>query len=74
MDDDQKPTDPVSENQNVLKGKPVKAFISQDHQAHIIVHMAAMQDPKIMALLQNNPMAPADAVSHDGSHQRALGL
>ena len=59
MDDDQKPTDPVSENQNVLKGKPVKAFISQDHQAHIMVHMAAMQDPKIMALLQNNPQAPA---------------
>ena len=59
MDDDQKPTDPISENQNVLKGKPVKAFVSQDHQAHIIVHMAAMQDPKIMALLQNNPQAPA---------------
>ena len=59
MDDDQKPTDPVSENQNVLKGKPVKAFILQNHQAHIAVHMAAMQDPKIMALLQNNPQAPA---------------
>jgi hypothetical protein len=59
MDEDQKPTDPVSENQNVLKGKPVKAFISQDHKAHIVVHMAAMQDPKIMALLQNNPQAPA---------------
>jgi predicted nucleic acid-binding protein len=59
MDDDQKPTDPVSENQNVLKGKPVKAFISQDHQAHIVVHMAAMQDPKIQALLQQNPMAQA---------------
>ena len=59
MDDDQKPTDPVSENQNVLKGKPVKAFLTQDHQAHIVVHMAAMQDPKIMALLQQNPMAQA---------------
>ena len=59
MDEDQKPTDPVSENQNVLMGKPVKAFISQDHQAHIIVHMAAMQDPKIQALLQQNPMAQA---------------
>ena len=57
MDEDQKPTDPVSENQNVLKGKPVKAFMYQDHQAHITVHMSAMQDPKIMALLQNNPMA-----------------
>jgi hypothetical protein len=59
MDEDQKPTDPVSENQNVLKGKPVKAFMYQDHQAHITVHMSAMQDPKIMALLQNNPMAGA---------------
>lgn len=57
MDDDQKPTDPVTENQNVLKGKPVKAFLSQDHQAHIVVHMAAMQDPKIQSLLQQNPMA-----------------
>jgi len=57
MDDDQKPTDPVSENQNVLKGKPVKAFLTQEHQAHIVVHMAAMRDPKIMALLEQNPMA-----------------
>ena len=59
MDEDQKPTDPVTENQNVLMGKPVKAFMYQDHQAHITVHMNAMQDPKIMQLLQNNPMAQA---------------
>jgi hypothetical protein len=59
MEEDQKPTDPVSENQNVLMMKPVKAFAYQDHQAHITVHMSAMQDPKIMALLQNNPMAQA---------------
>ena len=58
MDDDLMPTDPVSENQNILMMKPVKAFLYQDHPAHIQVHMAAMQDPKIMALLQNNPMAP----------------
>jgi hypothetical protein len=58
LDDDQKPTDPVSENQNVLMMKPVKAFMYQDHQAHITVHMSAMQDPKIQALLQNNPAAP----------------
>jgi len=58
MDEDQKPTDPVTENQNVLMGKPVKAFMYQDHQAHITVHMSAMQDPKIQALLQNNPTAP----------------
>jgi hypothetical protein len=59
MDGDQKPTDPVTENQNVLMGKPVKAFAYQEHQAHITVHMSAMQDPKIQQLLQNNPMAPA---------------
>ena len=58
MDEDLKPTDPVSENQNILMMKPVKAFLYQDHQAHIQVHMSAMQDPKIMSLLQNNPMAP----------------
>jgi phage FluMu protein gp41 len=57
MEEDQKPTDPVSENQNVLMMKPVKAFMYQDHQAHIMVHMSAMQDPKIMSLLKNNPMA-----------------
>jgi hypothetical protein len=57
MADDQKPQDPVTENQNVLMMKPVKAFSYQDHEAHITVHMAAMQDPKIIALLQNNPMA-----------------
>jgi hypothetical protein len=57
MDEDHKPTDPVSENQNVLMMKPIKAFQYQDHQAHITVHMSAMQDPKIMALLQNNPQA-----------------
>ena len=71
MDDDQKPTDPVSENQNVLKGKPVKAFLSQDHQAHIVVHMSAMQDPKIQALLQQNPMAQAmqsAMMSHINEH------
>lgn len=57
MDEDLRPLDPVSENQNVLMMKPVKAFLTQDHQAHIVVHMSAMQDPKIQALLQNNPMA-----------------
>ena len=59
LEEDQKPTDPVSENQNVLKGKPVKAFQYQDHQAHIQVHMAAMQDPVIMQLIGQNPRAQA---------------
>jgi hypothetical protein len=57
MEDDMVPTDPVSENQNILKMKPVKAFIEQDHEAHITVHMAAMQDPKIAQLVGQSPMA-----------------
>jgi hypothetical protein len=71
MDDDQKPTDPVSENQNVLMMKPVKAFLYQDHKAHMTVHMSAMQDPKIIGLLQNNPMAPqiqAGMMNHINEH------
>jgi hypothetical protein len=57
--DDRKPADPITENQNILMMKPVKAFLYQDHQAHIAVHMSAMQDPKIMSLVQQNPMAQA---------------
>jgi hypothetical protein len=57
--DDQTPKDPVSENMNIINGKPVKAFIYQDHQAHIQVHMAAMQDPKTMQLIGQNPQAQA---------------
>lgn len=59
IEDDAMPTDPVQENQNLLTGKPIKAFIEQDHEAHIATHMSAMQNPKIMALLQMNPQAPA---------------
>ena len=55
--DDMKPRDPVSENMDVLNGKPLKAFIYQDHEAHIIVHTSAMQDPKIMQLMGQNPNA-----------------
>jgi hypothetical protein len=55
--DDMKPRDPVSENMGVINGKPVKAFIYQDHEAHIAVHTSAMQDPKIMQLMGQNPNA-----------------
>jgi hypothetical protein len=58
MEDDLKPLDPVSENQNILMQKPVKAFAYQDHQAHIMVHMSAMQDPKILQVLGQSPQAP----------------
>ena len=70
-EDDATPTDPVQENQNVLMGKPVKAFIEQDHEAHIAVHMAAMQDPKIQQMMQGNPMAgavQAAAMAHINEH------
>jgi len=55
--DDIKPTDPVSENMNVLVGKPIKAFISQDHAAHIATHQSFMQDPQIAAFIGQNPAA-----------------
>jgi len=59
VEDDAVPTDPVQENQNMLTGKPVKAFMEQNHQAHLGVHMAAMQDPKIMQIVGQNPQAQA---------------
>lgn len=55
--DDIKPADPVSENMNALVGKPVKAFIYQDHDAHIATHQSFMQDPQIMAFIGQNPAA-----------------
>jgi hypothetical protein len=59
IDEDMKPRDPVSENMAILTGKPVKAFIYQDHDAHIAVHTSMMQDPKIMAQIGQNPQAQA---------------
>jgi hypothetical protein len=57
MKDDQKPRDPVSENMSILVGKPVKAFLYQDHEAHIKVHMSAMQDPLVQQMVGQNPQA-----------------
>ena len=59
IEDDQTPTDPVQENQNVLTGKPAKAFIEQDHEAHIAVHTSMLQNPKIMGLIQQTPQGQA---------------
>jgi hypothetical protein len=53
--DDAKPIDPISENMNVLMGKPLKAFIFQDHKAHITAHESFMQDPMIMQALGKDP-------------------
>ena len=69
--EDKKPKDPVSENMDIINGKPVKAFIYQDHQAHLAVHMAAMQDPKLMQLMSQNPkaqMIQAAALAHINEH------
>jgi hypothetical protein len=69
--EDQKPRDPVQENMNILNGKPVKAFIYQDHQAHIQVHQSAMQDPKIMQMVGQNPKAQmigAAMMAHINEH------
>jgi hypothetical protein len=71
MPEDQRPEDPITENQSILMGKPVKAFAYQDHKAHITIHMSAMQDPKIMQLLQDNPMAQqmqASMMNHINEH------
>jgi hypothetical protein len=57
IEDDMKPTDPVQENQNALTGKPMKAFLHQDHTAHIQVHMLVMQDPMIQQFIGQNPQA-----------------
>jgi hypothetical protein len=59
MEKDIKALDPVSENMNMLTGKPVKAYLYQDQEAHIQSHMSAMQDPKIMQMLQGAPNAQA---------------
>jgi hypothetical protein len=69
--DDQKPVDPISENMGALKGKPLKAFIYQDHDAHIAVHQSMMQDPKIMGAIGQNPMAQqiqASLMAHIAEH------
>ena len=69
--EDKKPKDPVSENMDIINMKPVKAFIYQDHQAHLSVHMAAMQDPKLMQMMSQNPMAQAiqaAAMAHINEH------
>ena len=58
IEDDQKPIDPVQENQNALKGTPLKAFLHQDHQSHIQVHMMMLQDPMIQQFIGQNPQAP----------------
>jgi hypothetical protein len=69
--EDQKPRDPVTENMDVLRMRPLKAFAYQDHEAHIATHQAFMQDPKIAAVLGQNPMAQqmmASLMAHIAEH------
>ena len=71
LSDDMKPRDPISENMAFLTGKPTKAFIYQDHDAHIAAHMAMMQDPMLMAQVGQSPMAQqmqAAIMSHVAEH------
>jgi hypothetical protein len=73
-DEDQQPTDPVTENMNVINNKPVKAFAYQDHEAHIQTHQSAMQDPKIMDLVAQSPMADAIGASMAAHIQEHLAF
>jgi len=71
LEEDMKPVDPVSENQAVLKSEPVKAFLFQDHEAHIQVHMAMVNDPMMQQLIGQNPKAPmiqAALMAHVSEH------
>ena len=71
LTDDFKPKDPVTENMDIITGKPVKAFSYQDHEAHIRVHMSAMQDPKMQQIIGQNPQAStiqAALMAHVSEH------
>jgi hypothetical protein len=71
VEEDQKPRDPISENMSFLTGKPTKAFIYQDHQAHIATHMALMQDPMVAQMIGQSPMAQqmgAAIMAHISEH------
>lgn len=75
LPEDMKPRDPITENMEILKGKPVKAFLYQDHMAHISCHQNAMQDPMVMQVLGQNPKAPqilAAATAHLAEHMGYL--
>jgi hypothetical protein len=71
LENDKLPEDPVTENMNIINMKPVKAFLYQDHQAHIQVHMNAIKDPKMAAMIGQNPNAQAigaAAMAHISQH------
>jgi hypothetical protein len=79
LPDDEMPVDPISENMNALNGKPLKAFITQDQQAHIAAHQMFMQDPLVMKTIGQNPQAnmimaalQSHIADHLGYHYRTM--
>ena len=72
--DEMKPRDPVSENMDILNSKPVKAFMYQDHEAHLAVHMAAVQDPKIQQMVGQSPSAQAISAAMSAHIQEHLAF
>jgi hypothetical protein len=67
LEDDIKPTDPISENMNIINGEPVKAFMYQDHEAHITAHMSLSENPDVMKVMEMSPAADA-AMAAMASH------
>ena len=71
LEGDMEPTDPISENMNIINGEPVKAFAYQDHEAHIIAHKSLIEDPKIMEIMGKSPNAQkagAELAAHIQEH------
>ena len=71
VEGDMQPTDPISENMNIINGEPVKAFIYQDHEAHILAHKSLIEDPKIMEIMSKSPnakQAGASLAAHIQEH------
>jgi len=73
-EDDQKPTDPITENMRILAGKPVKAFMYQDHEAHIAAHQGMAQDPQVLELINNTPAAQTIAAAGAAHVAEHLGF
>jgi hypothetical protein len=74
VEDDMRPTDPVTENMEIIKGKPAKAFIQQDHDAHLSVHQSMMQDPKMAAVIGQDPNAGAIQAAMSAHIMEHLGF
>ena len=74
LPEDEKPLDPITENMNALKNKPLKAFMYQDHQAHIQIHMAILNDPKVRETIGQNPQAPLIAQALQAHITEHIGM